>query len=296
MISDRNVWLNGEFLGEADAHISVRDRGFLVGDGCFETLIVYGGVPWKLDEHLARLERSMELLHIRRTRTPEEIAKVVRELPAMNNLDNARVRITVSRGLDCEALPGRVGDPTILITATPQPPVPKASFTDGWRAIVCRTVEHPGGTIWTRAKSTSRIWLVIAGGEAERAQVDEALISDHRGCLIEGTRSNFFIASGGRLVTPPAESGALAGITRAEIISLAKAMGIETIESDITPDDVYAADECFISRSTAGVVPIVRLDDHPIGAGTPGPIALRLADAYEQAVRSICGPDARVRE
>jgi branched-chain amino acid aminotransferase len=327
-MSERIVWLNGEFLPEREAHISVRDRGFLLGDGCFETMSCYVGTLFRLREHMARLGASLELARIPAPRPLDEIAEAASALPGENGLTEARVRITISRGLDCEVGPFTAANGTVVITAVPQSPPPKEVFEAGWRAVICKNATHPGDTVWARAKSTSRLWIVLAAAEAEEAGVDEAILLDRDGYVVEGTRSNVFMVRGSYLITPPVDtsigvlstdavrnarrlgvnvertcSGALAGITRAEVVGrgpdargIAERLGLGVEERMVGVEELMAADECFLTRTTAGVAPISEIDGRRIGPGGPGLITLQIADAYEKIVQSVCGPAARVRE
>jgi branched-chain amino acid aminotransferase len=294
-MSEQVVWLNGAFLPESEAHIGVGDRGFLLGDGCFETVSCYAGTLFKLSEHLDRLRVSLDVAGIRCSRPMEKIAAAAGMLPSRAGLRDARVRITISRGTDCEVYPSEVSDSTVLITAVHQPPVPKEAFEQGWKATICRDLIHPGSAIWIRAKSVSRLWLVMAAADADREGVDEAFMRGPDGGIVEGTRSNIFVVRGGEVVTPSTSSGALPGITRAEILQIAFRLGLATTERRLPVEDLLSADECFLSKTTTGPVPITSVDGQAIGSGKPGDVTLRLADEYEKVVQSVCGPQARVR-
>jgi branched-chain amino acid aminotransferase len=295
-MSERIVWLNGEFLPESEARISVRDRGFLLGDGCFETVSCYAGTLFRLNEHLDRLRVSLDVAGIRCSRAMDEIAAAAEMLPSRAGLSEARVRITMSRGTNCEVYPSEVSDATVLITAVHQPPVPKEAFETGWTATICKDLVHPGGATWVRAKSVSRLWLVMAAAEADREGADEAIMKGPDGGIVEGTRSNIFVVRADEVVTSPTASGALPGITRAEILQIAARLGLATAERRLPVEDLVSADECFLSKTTTGPVPITSVDGRAIGSGRPGDVTLRLADEYERVVRSACGPEARVRD
>jgi len=282
------VWLNGQVLEASEARISPLDRGFLLGDGLFETLACHQGAPFLWEEHLDRLEASAKALDIGfpgRAMLRDAVMWVV----AANGLahaDAARVRITLTRGEGGEGggvWPDEVLAPTVLVTASPVH-LPAGLAEDGAAAITSAVRAVAGAPTH---KSTSFQPNVLAKGEARRAGAWEALLRNERGEVAEGATSNVFAVRAGELHTPPPEAGILPGVTRAFVLRMARDLGITAEESALRPQALAGAGEAFLTSSLAGIVPLVRLDGEPIGSGAPGPVTRRLQRAYLQKSRGV---------
>ena len=282
------MWLDGRLLDLEEARVSPLDRGFLYGDGLFETLRTYRGQPFLLEEHLDRLAASAKDLELplppRAT-----LREAVRDVVAANGLDaeDARVRLTVTRGAGApgEVWPAEAGLPTVLVTA--QPVRLPASLEEGVAAIVASQRVLAGAP---PVKSTSFQAHVLAKAEARRAGAWEALLRNHRGHLAEGATSNLFLVDdAGALRTPPPDAGALPGLTRAVVLRLAASeLGLAAREVPVEVDDLRRAREAFLSSSVAEVVPLVRLDGRALGDGAPGPVTRAVREAYRAEVRRRC--------
>lgn len=267
----RVVHLDGKLVPEDAARISPFDRGFLLGDGVFETMRAYAGRPFALAEHLARLGRSCALA---RLPAPEGLPEIIGEVLRANALTDASVRVTVSRGPGGRgASPRGAGPPTVLVTAAPlEPRDPER----GLRAVTARRPHVP----MEGAKATSYFGNVLARMEADEAGADEALFVDAEGFLVEATQANVFAVLGTDLVTPPLSSGCLAGVTRAHILALAVAPALRPVERPLARAELLAADEAFLCASVLEVGALVELDGARIGSGTRGPATRALHDAY----------------
>lgn len=277
------VWLNGRVLPLAEARISPLDRGFLHGDGAFETLRAYRGKPFLLDAHLDRLELAGKELALP---LPDRatLARAVGEVLRANALAEARVRITVSRGEDGPDLWPEAPVPTVLVTAQPVA-LPSWLYERG-AAVVTSSLRVPARA---HSKSTSFQAHVLAKGEARRAGAWEALLLNDRGEVAEGATSNVFALLDGEVVTPPTAAGALAGITRAAVLRLAQpALCLGAREAVLRPRDLLAAREVFLCSSVAEVVPVVRVDGQAVGDGHPGPVTRAVLDAYRAEVARAC--------
>lgn len=276
------VWLDGDVVPLEQARISPLDRGFLAGDGMFETLRCYRGKPFLLPEHLDRLALAGKELALP-VPGREVLARAVAEVLRANALAEARVRITVTRG----AGPGELwaeGPPTVLVAAWPVE-VPAGLYVRG-AAVVTSAQRVPARA---HPKSTSFQAHVLAKAEARRANAWEALLLNDRGEVAEGATSNVFALLDGALVTPPVEAGALAGITRQVVLRLAQpALCLAAREDTLRPGDLHAARELFLTSSVAEIVPVVRVDGQAVGDAHPGPVTRAVLAAYRDEVAREC--------
>lgn len=269
----RLIHLNGKLVPESEARLSPLDRGFLLGDGVFETMRAYDGRCFALDEHLTRLAGSCALL---RLPLPEDLPAIVEEVLRANALREAAVRITVTRGPGGRgASPAGAGPPTLVVHALPIAERPEV-WTRGLRLASTRRLHAalPG------AKTVDYAANVVARIEAEEAGADDALFVDPSGRVVEATQANVFVLSGRELATPPLESGCLPGVTRATLLHLAPSLGLSPVERPLRLDDVLLADEAMLSASILEVAPVVALDGASIGTGTPGRVSRALHTAY----------------
>jgi branched-chain amino acid aminotransferase len=287
------VWLDGAPVDAAEARVSVFDRGFLYGDSVYEVTRALRGVPFALDDHLDRLDRSAAGILL----VPPErqtIRQAVLDTVKASGLDDAYVRIVVTRGAGEIALdPAAADEPRlIVIVRSPKPPPPEA-YRDGVEvAVVGRTRFAPGAptsSVDPQVKSGNYLGSVLAVAEAKKRGAYEAILCDNVGRLTEGSSSNFFIVAGGRVSTPPLSVGLLEGITRKKVMQLFDRERIGVGEQALWPIDLMRADEAFLTSSVRGIVPIVRADGQPLGDGKPGPITRRLMALYEALVREATG-------
>ncbi len=279
------VMIDGKLLPEADARVSVFDRGFLYGDSVFETIRTYAGAPFALDEHLARLERSGAQVFIQ---LPVSRAQLEREvLEAVRTAGNAEtyIRVMVTRGTAPLGLdPLSAEHPLRVVIVAPLPPMPDALYENGVAVVTYRTQRTAEATPAATAKVGNYLVSVLALREARKVGAAEALIVDSGGFVVEGASSNVFVVRAGRLVTPPEDAGILPGITRRRLLDVARAEGVPV---DLEPLPVAAlgdADEMFISSTTREMLPVVRVDGRDVGAGTPGPLTRRLLAAFRKSV------------
>ena len=287
------VYVNGNLVQRDQAVVSAFDRSFLYGDGLFETIRAYGGVPFLLEEHLDRLGRSATELGIA-VPDRDEIAGAVHKLITANKLGDVYVRITLSRGIHDGALaPDKPMPPTLVIDARLLHPYPDELYRRGARVTVS-SYRHDSGSPLRRHKTTSYLLSVLARQEAARQGADEAVLLDHAGHVAEGSVSSVFIVRGGVLWTPPLDMNILPGVTRAAVLRLAREAGIEICEARFDLAAFQAADEAFLTNALMEILPVCSVAgrDLPETAGRPGmagPITASLSQAYAALVRMTAG-------
>jgi branched-chain amino acid aminotransferase len=284
------VYLNDRFVPQEEAVVSVFDHGFLYGDGVYETLRAYRGRVFQLAEHLARLDRSASHIQLRLPVGPERLADLVRESLRRNQLQEAYLRITLSRGTGEIGLdPALCKSPTLVIIAKPFQPYPESIYTHGVAVIIARTRRNLPEALSPQVKSLNFLNNILAKMEAKTAGAHEALMLNHRGELTEGTTSNVFTVRGGRLLTPSVESGILDGITRGLVLQLATDLGIPSEETRLTVEDLTRAEECFLTNTTQEVLPVTQVDARMIGNGRPGEITRRLHASFRACLDRLLG-------
>jgi branched-chain amino acid aminotransferase len=273
------VWLNGELVDEADAAIAPQDRGFLLGDGVFETLRTYGGRLPSLAEHLGRLDAGARVLGI--DVDCDLLAAGAGELVAAFGPDDLRVRITVTSGPGPAGLRRGGGSATRLITATPL-----SSWPETATAVVAPWA-HDEHSPLAGVKSTSRADTVLAMVHARDRGADEALFFNQAGNLCEATTANVFAVVDGAVTTPPLSAGCLPGITREHVLRLCRELGIAAAERDLAGSEIAGVDELFLTSSTREIQPLVAVDGRAIGSGAAGPVTARLREALSERMRAL---------
>lgn len=272
------AWLNGALLDEASAAVSILDRGFTLGDGLFETMRVYGGRVFRLRQHIARLEHAAERIALP---LPGELDNAVRETVAASGLADAAVRLTATRGSGFGLTPPDRAEPTIAIHVRPYV-ADSRRYEHGVRAMTARTRLHEGAAT-AGLKHLGRLDLVVAQADARLSGAEEALFLDVEGHLAEGAASNLFLARAGVLYTPPLTCGVLPGITRQVVLELAAASSVPThADAPLGPEALRDADEAFLTSSLRELVPLVAVDERPIGNERPGPMTRTLLARYRK--------------
>lgn len=281
------VMIDGRLCPPEEQSISVFDRGFLYGDSVFETLRTYAGVPFGLDEHLARLSRSAGLVFIPLPVTLSVLRdEILRAVAAAGNRESY-VRLMITRGQGALGLdPALAEHPRRVLIVQPLVTPPPHFYTDGVATISHRTQRQVDATSAEGAKIGNYLVSVLAMREAKAVGAVEALIVDAQGRVLEGGSSNVFLVKGKELITPGTDSGILAGITRAHVLELAQVLGIDVQLRAPTLDEAYAADEVFITSSIRELMPVVKLDRCLIGSGKPGPVFQQLYRAFRERVET----------
>jgi branched-chain amino acid aminotransferase len=280
------IYLNGEFVPEEEARVSVFDHGLLYGDGVFEGIRAYNGRVFRLRQHLDRLYDSARSIHLEIGLSKEEMREVVLETVRRNRLRDAYIRLVVSRGCgDLGLDPRKCRQPTIFCIAAHIELYPKELYERGLDLVTVATRRNLPEAINPRIKSLNYLNNILAKIEATRAGASEGLMLNQEGYVAEATGDNIFIVKNRTLITPPPHVGILEGITRNAVMELADRQGIEVKEAVFTRYEVYTADECFLTGTAAEIIPVVKLDDRIIGDGQPGPITKALMRAFHELTR-----------
>jgi branched-chain amino acid aminotransferase len=279
-----SVYVNGKFVPQSEAKVSVFDRGYLYGDGVFEGIRGYNGRIFRLDQHLERLYRGAKAIALDIPLTPEELKDVIVETVRQNELQDCYIRVVVSRGegdlglnpMNCHT------PPTIVVIASSISLYPEEAYEQGLDLITCTTRRNLPTALNPEIKSLNYLNNILAMIEVSRVGAHEGLMLNHFGYVTEGTGDNLFIVRGGVLKTPPPHAGLLEGITRQVVLELAEAMELPSREEQVTVYEVHTADECFLTGTAAEIVPVARCDGRIIGDGKPGPITKRLMERFKE--------------
>jgi branched-chain amino acid aminotransferase len=281
------VYINGTLYDKADAKISVYDHGLLYGDGVFEGIRSYGGKVFRLDAHLERLWRSAKAICLKIPITADEMAQAVKDTLKANAIDDGYIRLLVTRGAGSLGLdPNRTSDPQVIVIADHITLYPPEFYEHGLKIVTVSTIRNHPAALSPRIKSLNYLNNILAKIEGLQAGCVEALMLNHLGEVAECTGDNIFVVRRGELVTPPVDAGILEGITRDAVIELARQARLTVNEVPLTRHDVFIADECFLTGTAAEVVPVVRVDDRPIGDGKPGRITRDLMRRFRDLTRS----------
>lgn len=277
------VNVNGRITDARDAVISVFDHGFLYGEGIYETMRTYYRRPFLYDRHVRRLRNSARMIALELPFTTDELAARIGSTIEAADLGGgeAHVRLLVTRGVgeityDLAATP----TPTVVVIVKPHVDPSPDVYAQGVRVVIVGIIRNHPGSVNPVIKSNNLMNSALGMQEALRKGAFEGIMRNYRGELAECTTANFFIVKDGAVVTPPADAGLLLGTRREFIFDLGREIGVDVREQTLRDDDLYGADEAFLTSTTREVVPIVRADDRTIGSGMPGPITRRLLDAF----------------
>lgn len=278
------IYINGKFYEKESAKISVFDHGLLYGDGVFEGIRSYNRRVFKLKEHIDRLFESAQSIMLKIPLTKEQLIKAVVETIIANKLDNAYIRLVVTRGEGDLGLDPRkcFKGATVIIIADKVALYPQKLYQEGLSIVTVPTVRNLPEALNPQIKSLNYLNNILAKIEAANAGCDEAIMLDALGYVAECTGDNIFVAKAGHLYTPPQCMGTLRGITRDSILELARKNKITAHEHVITRHEVYISDECFLTGTAAEVIPVVRVDGRVIGRGKPGKLTLSLMKKFKE--------------
>ena len=269
------VFLNGEFVSEARAVVPVNDRGFMYGDGLFETMRVVGGKPFRMAQHLERMTRGADFLKIKPPFTPKELEKFAGQLIEKNNLPAAILRVTLTRGPGARGYTPQSDDrPTVVMTLHPAPSLDAVEWN-----LVTSSYRIPSADPLSSFKTTSKILHVMARAEAAEKGADEALLINTNGEVAETASGNLFWVYQDKICTVPTGRGVLPGITRAIVLEICQTLGLQTNKRVIKPDALRNSEGIFVTQSALGIVPVTSFDGEPV-AGSP--LVDQIASAYNE--------------
>lgn len=283
------LFLNGQRVDAAEARVPALDRGFLYGDGVFEVLRAYRGIPFALEEHLGRLRASATALGmslpapISRLRTEVALALDAAGMP------DAHIRVLITRGLgDLGVAPSNVRDATRMVVVTPLVASAQNPYRNGVRAMAARVPWRAAKGPLAGAKTLNYLANIQWLREARARGFDDAIVLGDGDVLLEGATANVFVVHGDTVTTPPVEAGILAGLTRGFVLAQAAGAGVRAKEAPVTFSDLWTADEVFLTSSVREVVPVVMIDEHEVGDGAPGRVTRTLHRAY-RALTPVAG-------
>ena len=283
------VYVNGHISGERDAVVSVFDHGFLYGEGVYETLRTYNRRLFLFDRHARRLRRSAAMIALDLPFTDNHLQHAIDDTMARAAFDDeAYVRVLVTRGVgELTYDPNATPSHSLVIIVKPQVDPPLSAYRDGVKVVIVDIIRNHPGSVNPMIKSNNLMNNALAMQEALRRGGFEGVMRNYRGELTECTTANLFIVKDGVALTPPLDAGLLPGITREFIFEIGTANGIPVREAVLRDDDFYRADEAFLTSTTREAVPITVVDDKAIGTGKPGPVTLKLLDAFRDAARTF---------
>ena len=285
---DLKIWMDGQLVPVADAKVSVFDHGFLYGDGIFEGIRVYGGKIWLCKEHLDRLYASADGIALTMPMDRQAVVDAMNAAIRANDVVDGYIRLLVTRGVgDLGINPTRTGNPSVIVIADTISLYPEKFYKEGMRIIISKYTRTPNTSIPSSIKSMNYLNSILALAECVEAGVPEAVMLDVSGNVAECTGDNIFIVRNGELVTTPLSVGILPGVTRSFVMGLARKAGITVKEAMLKPDDLYVADEFFLTGTAAEIVAVTGIDAHVIGDGKPGPVMQQLLADFREAVKAF---------
>ncbi len=275
------VCLNGKFVKEENAKVSVFDNGFLYGDGVYDTLRTYGGKVFGIERHVERLERSAKRMKIKLPFKKKEIGEMVLKLVDKNKFKESRIRITVTRGVGSKGF-SECKNPTLLIQSVELKPELKSVYEKGVDVITVKLERMA-----PEAKTTSLLPMILAHQEMDRLDVFEAFYVDCRDFVTEGTITNLFIIKNGVLITP--KKNVLEGMTRLIILKLAGDCDLKVAERNVKRCALYEADEVFITNAPRKIIPVKKIDGIKVADGKVGENTKKLMKAFDEYIQKNIG-------
>jgi branched-chain amino acid aminotransferase len=279
------IYLDGRFVDEADAKVSVFDHGLLYGDGVFEGIRLYGGNVFRLEEHLERFEYSAKAILLDMPLTRKQWSDAICEACRINGLKDGYIRAVVTRGVgDLGLAPWLCSKSSYFIIASKISMYPAEHYEKGLAIVTVPSRRIGPASLPATIKSLNYLNNILGKIEAKQAGALEGIMLNDQGYVAEATADNVFIVHRGEMLTPMSSQGALRGVTRGAIIDIARDLGVPLREANLTRYDLWCADECFLTGTGAEVIPVVKLDGRVIGEGKPGPITRRAIEAFRKRV------------
>ena len=278
----RIIYLDGKYVPEEEATVSVFDHGVLYGDGVFEGIRAYNGRIFRCEEHIDRLYNAAKAIMLEIPLTKEEMTEVLLETCRKNGLKDGYVRLVVTRGKgDLGLNPKSCKVATVFCIAGSITLYPDEMYTKGMPIITAVQRRNKATIVDPQVKSLNYLNNILAKIEANRGGVPEALMLNHDGIVAECTGDNIFIVKDNVIYTPPIHVGILDGITRNTVIKLARKIGYTVEEKEFTLFNVYSAGECFLTGTAAEAIPVTSVDERIIGDGVAGKVTTEILVAFK---------------
>lgn len=290
------VNVNGRITDAAHATISVFDHGFLFGEGVYEVCRTYHGEPFLFDRHMQRMRASAAMIALDVPLSDDEFLRRSRETMAAAGLGpqadgsclDAYVRILLTRGIgELTYDPAATPEPSVVVIAKPHVPPPADHYTRGVGVVLVDILRNHPQSVSPLIKSNNLMNNALGMQQALRRGGSEGVFRNYRGEISECAQSNLFIVKNGVVRTPGLDAGLLAGITRAYVLEIAAELGFAAEEAVLRDEDLFAADEAFVTSTTKEIVPVVRVDDRPVGTGVPGPMTGALLAEYRRKADAL---------
>jgi branched-chain amino acid aminotransferase len=287
------IYMDGKYVDEQDARVSVFDHGFLYGDGVFEGIRAYHNSVFRLQDHVNRFFDSAKAINLEIPVTRSQMSEIIVETCRLNGLKDAYIRAVASRGRgDLGLDPTKCPVPTLVCIASSITLYPDELYEKGLSVITVPTRRNGPEGVNPRIKSLNYLNNIMAKMEANIAGAGEAILLNQEGYVAECSGDNVFIVKNGVIKTPALHVGMLEGVTRNEVIKLARARGMEVEETVFTRYDLFVADEVFLTGTAAELIPVTSVDTRVIGDGKPGPVYSTLLSAFRELVKEPEGPEA----
>lgn len=281
------VYINGKYLDKEDAKVSVFDHGLLYGDGVFEGIRSYGRLVFKLKEHIDRLYESAHGIMMKISLSKKDMIEAVVATLKLNKLNDAYIRLVVTRGIgDLGLDPRKCKDPSVIIITDRIQLYPEKLYQEGLRLITVPTPRNIPEALNPQIKSLNYLNNILAKIEAINSGYEEALMFTASGYVAECTGDNIFIIKGNRLITPPAYLGILKGITRLAVMDIGKKLKLDVREEVLTRHDLFTSDECFLTGTAAEIVPVISIEKRIVGDGKPGKATLKLMKEFKELTKT----------
>lgn len=282
------VWLNGEISPLETATTSVADHAHLYGDGLFEGIRIYNRKVFRLDEHLERLYFGISYLGYEMTMSLAEMKSTILDVCRQADISDGYIRLNVTRGTGLGLDPKNIDrTPNVMIMVSSLALYAPDAYEIGLKVITSSIRVIPADALDPRLKAIGKyVSNILAKNEGNRMGAGEALMLNHQGHIAECTGDNIFLVAKGKIKTPHPSCGILAGITRQTVIDLARKEGIDVEETFLTPFDIYASEEVFLTGTAAEVIAMVSLDGRKIGCGTPGKMTMRLTELFREETKN----------
>ena len=283
------VNVNGRITSDRDAVVSVFDHGFLYGEGIYETMRTYGGRVFLYERHMRRMRRSARMMALALPFSDDGLAARIGETIGAAGLGghDAHIRVIVTRGIgeltyDLAATP----TPSVVLIVKPHIDLPATAYEHGVRVVIVDVVRNHPASVSPMIKSNNLMNSALAMQEAIARGAFEGVMRNYRGELAECTTSNLFVVKNGVAMTPPLDAGILPGVTREVLLEASRSSDVDVREHLLRDDDLFGADEAFLTGTTRGVVPVVTVDDSTIGTGRPGPVTQKLRALLQRLAES----------